>query len=440
MFDRFEKLSAILHSPVRILGLVLLLIFSVEVCVMLLLPYLIPNVWGETVRAVIDAVLLTLVCAPVLWWVIIGPLRRIAIQEHQRSETIVANAGEGIVTFDPLGKIQTCNRALTGLLATDATAIIGRSIHEFFEFWPDTLPSTPQSLRMTGLRQNGERFPVEISISEYPSQTGRQLIAIARDLTDSERAEAHRLEMARESEALRAQQMATLAQVATGVAHEIRNPLTSIKLLIQVNRQNFASMGLPADDLELVEHEIRRMERSVSNLLDYARPEQGHWETVTLQRVIQKTVQLLDGQLKQRGVELLLEGIDQQCLVYADAAHLQQLLLNLALNGIDAMPHGGRLTISCQKSANKIHLTVRDTGVGLRAEVIDKLFTPFTTTKPNGVGLGLSICRRIAEAHGGDITFASHPEGGTEFRVSLPIAFSSASDHGPSSEVLCNVF
>ncbi|MDG2223642.1 MAG: PAS domain S-box protein, partial [Rubripirellula sp.] len=201
-----------------------MLVFIAEVGVMFVLPYVLPSVLSETGTAVVDALLLTLVCAPVLWLVIIGPLRRIAIQEHERSETIVANASEGIVTFARDGVILSCNRATTELLATPMANVVGKTAHSFLPSFPDTFETLPVSLRLDATRADGTLFPVEVSVSEYQSEANPRRIAIIRDLTATKQAESERLTMARETEALRAQQMATLAQLATGVAHEIRNP------------------------------------------------------------------------------------------------------------------------------------------------------------------------------------------------------------------------
>ncbi|MDV6033599.1 MAG: PAS domain S-box protein [Phycisphaera sp. RhM] len=234
MSNRVSALSSILRSPTRILGIVLMLVFTAEVGVMFLLPHVMPEFLGESGTAVLDAVLLTMVCAPVLWWVIIGPLRRIAIQEHQRSETIVANASEGIITFDSEGRVASCNRASSELLGVDPADWVGKTTQSRMPDFPRSFETLPCEFRINVERQDGTSFPAQVSVSEYPSETGQLRIAIIRDLTEFERAERERLLMARETEALRAQQMATLAQLATGVAHEIRNPLTSIKMLIQV--------------------------------------------------------------------------------------------------------------------------------------------------------------------------------------------------------------
>ncbi|WP_197168049.1 sensor histidine kinase [Neorhodopirellula pilleata] len=422
MSNRVSALSSILRSPARILGIVLMLVFIAEVGVMLVLPHLMPKFLGETGKAFLDAVLLTLVCAPVLWWVIIGPLRRIAIQEHRRSETIVANASEGIVTFDHAGMILSCNRAMTDLFSAELDDLVGKTAASFLQSLPRSFDSLPASFRLSARRFDGTTFPVEVSVSEYPSESRPLRIAIIRDLTATEQAEAERLTMARETEALRAQQMTTLAQLATGVAHEIRNPLTSIKMLIQVNRGKFADEGFPNDDLELVEQEIRRMERSVNSLLDYARPEQGEHAVFPIQSVIRKTVQLIDGRCQSSGVKLSVDCDDDPITIDGDPSQIQQLLLNLSLNALDAMPSGGNLTIAAKTTAGELELSVSDSGEGIRDDMLAKLFTPFSTSKPTGVGLGLGICRRIAVSHGGTLTGRNRVTGGAEFKLVLPIA------------------
>ncbi len=290
--------------------IILVLMFITEVGVMLILPIVVPGKLNETTEALLDAALLTSVCAPILWWV----------------------------------------------------------------------------------------------------------------MSAAKRAEDERLTLARETEALRAQQMTTLAQLATGVAHEIRNPLTSIKMLIQVNRSKFADEGLPTDDLELVEHEIRRMERSVNSLLEFARPERTEFKASSMQQIVRKAIQLVDGRCISQGVELEVRVPDDAVVVQCDAAQIQQLLINLVLNSLDAMPSGGTLGISLTHDANTIELRVTDSGVGIDQAIQSRLFTPFVTTKENGVGLGLGICRRIAESHHGTLVGTNRPTRGAEFRLTLPLA------------------
>ena len=419
MSNRISALSTILRSPMRILGLVLMLVFIVEVAVMFSLPHVMPGSLSDSGKAMADAILLTLVCAPVLWLVIIGPLRRIAIQEHERSETIVANASESILTFDADGRVLSCNRAATDLFGIEMGLLLGHSLQTFVPTLPRILESLPAEFRVDATRHDGQRFPAQISVSEYPSESGQTRIAIVRDLTESEKAEDERITMARETEALRAQQMATLAQLATGVAHEIRNPLTSIKMLIQVNRAKFADEGLPTDDLVLVEQEIRRMERSVNSLLDYARPEATEFKEFAIQDAVRRTVQLIEGRCQAQNVELVVEAPDTPLSIVGDAAQIQQLLVNLGLNALDAMPDGGKLNLSVVQNDEQVLVSVCDSGAGISESVLGKLFTPFVTTKANGVGLGLGICRRIAVAHQG----TAHGGESTHWRCQVSIDF-----------------
>ncbi|MCY3009575.1 MAG: ATP-binding protein [Planctomycetota bacterium] len=419
--------SSVFRSPARILGLMLGVVFVVEAAVMVMLPFLVPDSLGETTRAMVDAFLLTSICAPLLWWVIVGPLRRIAIQEHQRSETIVANASESILTFDRDGNILSHNRAASTLFGVPDDSWHRRHLRTVIPEFPEELGRLPQDLRFFGIRSDSKQFPVQVSISEYPSESMRMYIAIIRDLTWSERAEQANIEAVREKEALRTQQMATLAQLATGVAHEIRNPLTSIKMLIQVNRSKFAKEGLPTDDLELVEGEIRRMERSVNSLLEYARPERSEFCEVDLSHVIQRTHQLIVGRSQSQNVIVSIQQPSHAIRLNVDPAQIHQLLLNLCLNALDEMPSGGELTLSVREHENSAEVAVRDTGNGIDEGMMEKLFTPFVTTKPGGVGLGLGICRRIAESHQGTLVASNNSDRGASFVLTLPLIAKSAS-------------
>jgi len=436
---RAPSVSNGLRSPVRILALVLMLVFTVEVAVMIMLPLITPMIMGEAARAVLDAFLLTIVCAPALWWVIIGPLRRIAIQEHLRSETIVANASESILTFDQSGKILSCNRSTSDLFGISAEKLIGTQMQTAIPELPREFDRFPMDLRLTAVRGDGLPFPVQVSVSEYPSASQNLRIAIVRDLTWSEQAEQERIARVRETEALRTQQMATLAQLATGVAHEIRNPLTSIKMLIQVNLASFAKAGLPTDDLELVEQEIRRMERSVNSLLDYARPEKSELTQFAIQEVTRRTVQLISCRCELQKVQLTVVAPSQAIQLLGDPAQIQQLLLNLVLNSLDAMPNGGNLELETTLNDSEIEIAVRDSGPGIEANMMDNLFTPFVTNKPNGVGLGLGICRRIAESHHGSLSGSNRPTGGAQFLLKLPVPSSEATQLLLTSDEICRV-
>jgi PAS domain S-box-containing protein len=422
MPKRVSNVSHLLRSPTRILAIVLALVFTVEAAVMLVLPLVFPDSLGDSLTAILDALLLTSLCAPVLWWVIIGPLRRLAIQEHQRSETIVAGASEGILTFDRAGEVVSCNQAGGAILGSPAESLIGQPIRQVIPGFPRSFASLPDEFRLEAVRQDGTKTPVQVSVSAYPLETDELFIAIIRDLTVAEQAERERITMARETEALRAQQMATLAQLATGVAHEIRNPLTSIKMLIQVNRSKFSDEGLPTDDLELVEQEIRRMERSVNSLLDYARPEKDEFREFPIQDAVRRTMQLIEGRCKTQSVELQVAVPDQAVMIFGDVAKLQQLLLNLCLNALDAMPHQGTLDLTVRCDGDEVELTLCDTGAGISEDVLDKLFTPFVTTKVSGVGLGLGICRHIAQSHQGRLTGTNRASGGAQFSLMLPLA------------------
>ena len=228
-------------------------------------------------------------------------------------------------------------------------------------------------------------------------------------------------ERLREQRLGRAEQMAAIGQVAAGVAHEIRNPLTSIKGLVQVNLREADARGLPAEDLRVIEHEVRRMERTLQTFLDFARPPRPDRRRLDLSEVVDRVYTLVGGRARKQRVALRLLRPDEPVGLDGDQDQLQQLLLNLVLNALDAMPDGGAVEVDLRAPRDgHVELFVRDTGPGIAAHVLPKVFETFVSSKETGIGLGLPVSRRIAEDHGGTLSAYNLPDGGACFALRLP--------------------
>ncbi len=225
----------------------------------------------------------------------------------------------------------------------------------------------------------------------------------------------------RDREVLRAEQLAALGQLAAGVAHEVRNPLTSIKLLVQAELEQGSQGGMSPEDLRIIESEVQRMERSLQTFLDYARLTEPEQNRIDLETIVQNVMGLIRVRASHQRVDMQLNSPDGGVQVQADANQLQQVVLNLALNALDVMPLQGRMTFTTHRRGKSAELTVSDTGPGIAPEMLPRLFQPFATNKETGLGLGLVITRRIVEAHGGQISVESVPGQGATFRVTMPV-------------------
>jgi len=219
---------------------------------------------------------------------------------------------------------------------------------------------------------------------------------------------------------LRQEKLASLGELAAGVAHEIRNPLTAIKFRLYSLKKSLPAGMAGNEDAIVIGDEISRLERIVKDFLLFARPSEPELITVPAQRILQEVYDLLKPQLKKAAIELALEPAEP-AWVRADTHQIKQVLINLIQNSADSIEHDGEITLHVRNGAGDfVALEVTDNGKGIAPEVQERLFDPFFTTKEGGTGLGLPIAARIVEKHGGELRYQTHPNRGTVFSVVLP--------------------
>jgi signal transduction histidine kinase len=216
------------------------------------------------------------------------------------------------------------------------------------------------------------------------------------------------------------EKMATIGTLAAGIAHEINSPLTGALHSVQALRKESLSPQKRDQYLQVVGESLDRIRRAVSQLLDYSTVHATNFSECDLSRLVRKTLELLDYQIDRNRIEV--ENLLTPLTIRADAHKLEQVLVNLVLNAIAAMPSGGKLEISHFHNGPSLTLVVADTGEGIADENLARIFEPFFTTKGmgKGTGLGLAVCRKILEQHGGRISVTSRPGEGAKFFISLP--------------------
>lgn len=225
--------------------------------------------------------------------------------------------------------------------------------------------------------------------------------------------------------------LATLGEMAAGLAHEIRNPLGAIKASAQLLTEPAQGDEVPREFLDIIVEETDRLARVVGSFLDYARPGAPDPEPIDLGHAVERTMRMLEAELAEHEIRWTLELDPDRKKVRVDAEHVRQILLNLVRNAIEAAGKGGRIHVEVERTQRKgvadaledwMELRVTDDGPGIDPEILPKLFVPFVTNKPNGSGLGLAISQRLANAASGRIEARSEKERGTTFVVSFPAA------------------
>jgi signal transduction histidine kinase len=237
-----------------------------------------------------------------------------------------------------------------------------------------------------------------------------------------------------EEQLQRAERSAVVGRLASGIAHEIRNPLNFINLSIDHLKEKFAPSEQTPHNLEssraeythilvTIKDEIARLNTLVSNFLSYGRPSRLKLRELDARRLIEEVISLVQAQAEQQGVKLAVQEGPESCgdhHLRADAEQIKTCFSNLIINAVQAMPDGGRLTVTLKARESDLEIIFADTGCGIAPEALEQIFEPYYSTKETGIGLGLPLTRKLIEDHGGSITVTSEIGVGTTFIITLP--------------------
>jgi signal transduction histidine kinase len=266
---------------------------------------------------------------------------------------------------------------------------------------------------VTAQRKDGSTFPVQLSVGEMSVAGGRKFTGIIHDLSARVRVEAQLREQAA---------LVRLGEMAAVIAHEVKNPLAAVRGAIQVIGKRLPAGGREASVVTDIIARIDTLNALVKDLLLFARPPQPKPMPIDIVTLLSATATLLAEDASHRDVRVTISGTAPK--IMADAELLKIAFVNLLINGAQAMQGQGDIRIDISAENGACRIAVADSGPGIPAEVRDKLFTPFVTTKARGTGLGLSTVKRLVEAHQGRIRVDSPPGGGTTVTIDLPIATS----------------
>jgi len=301
------------------------------------------------------------------------------------------------------------------LLGIAASLIFGKLITEpiskFVEF-----------TKVLGRGEYGER--VDVRYGDEMGYLARSFNTLSMQLKDARK----KMEEAYTyTHLIEAEKIASIGQISAGLAHELKNPLTSLKMLFQAFREQ---PDMTPEDAEVITGEIEKMESIIENFMGFARERGLRLEDVSIEDVIERVIALATYDIENAGITVHKEMIETLPVIRADRSMLEHLLLNLVINAVHAMPDGGEIRISGKSDEGYVEIMVWDRGKGIPQDIRSKIFNPFFTTKEGGTGLGLSIAYNIVKSHGGRLFFNSNEGSGTVFTVRLPVKREDGQDTG----------
>jgi len=335
-------------------------------------------------------------------------------------DQIMSSLQDGLMLFTPDSRVVLVSASVERFLGRSRGEILGRDAKEIF-----SAESPIGTLVLDGFRlhhnveqreiemPNGRR--VEVSL-DFIQEKGTQIGALltVRDAESVRRIE-DEIELSR--------RISASGRVTRGVAHEVKNPINAIVLHLQLLRNKLKQVEPDTyRHVDIIDSEIHRLDRVVQILVDFTRPRDLHLEDTDLRLILEEVSLLAGPDAEQRGVKLLRELPAEPVPVKVDLDFAKQAILNVVLNGVQAMPSGGTLTIAARKNEDTVVTEIRDQGAGIPAEVQEKIFELYFTTKKSGTGIGLAQTYQIMQWHYGSVDFESAEGKGTTFRLRWPLA------------------
>lgn len=348
-----------------------------------------------------------------------------------RMSAVLEAAVDAIITIDERGRIESVNPAFERMFGYSAEETLGKNVNVLMpEPWQSEHDEYIHHYLRTGERRiigigrevaarhkNGRVFPIDLSVGEVTLDDGRRIFTgIVRDISDRRKL----LERLVEKESL-----SRLGEMATVMAHEVRNPLAGISGALQILGRRFGRKSEEHEVVDAILDRIRVLEGTVSEILHYARPRPPRRAAVPARMLVESAVEMTAADPRFHGIEVSISGPDM--MLYCDAEQIQAVFLNLAVNAAHAIGGKGRLEIELDSAEDgggvpRGRVIFRDTGPGVPEDIRERIFEAFFTNRSGGTGLGLSIARHTLEAHQGAIRVGTAPGGGAEFTVEVPLA------------------
>ncbi|MDD3147186.1 MAG: ATP-binding protein, partial [Candidatus Riflebacteria bacterium] len=336
------------------------------------------------------------------------------------TERILESMTSGVLIFDPAGKITYANPEIKLIMARQFPE--GWSPFDDKELLPGRLNELMIDVLKTNITLENEKVKIKttgvsriVEVNAFPFRNeGGSMLGTAFFIKDVTQISAL------EEQLKRADKLSAIGVLAAGVAHEIRNPLTGMKMIVQLLDGEFSAEDSRREPLGIIQREIDRLESIVGNLLDFAKPSKPKAIDVAPAKVVEDCYQLIRNQLNKQGITFETHVGKDSPWITGDPDQLKQVFINIMTNAIHALFQGGRLTVNIESREDNVVIAFEDTGVGIPAERLPDIFNPFMTTKEDGTGLGLSMAQRIVEEHGGRIEVQSVYGEGSTFTVFLP--------------------